>query len=660
MCGIAGIVRLRGPGGIDPDDLHRMTAAQRHRGPEESGVYVDDWAGLGHARLSIIDLPGGAQPIPNEDETLWVIANGEIFNYPELREELMAKGHAFRTASDTEVIVHAYEEHGPDCLHRFNGQFALAIWDARNRRLFLARDRVGIRPLHYAVTGDALLFASEIKALFATGCVERRLDPIAIDQVFTFWTTLPGRTAFENVRELPPGHYLTVTDGAVDRRRYWDIPFAPEGEYAPESDAAVRDRLLELVVDAIRVRLRADVPVGCYVSGGLDSSAVGALTVKHFNRDVRTFGIRFEDRRFDEGKCQQEAVEFLKVRHSEVRADDESIGASFPDTVRHCEKPLLRLAPVPLFLLSKRVHDEGFKVVLTGEGADEIFGGYDIFLEAKIRAFMARQPGSRRRPELLSRIYPDIFTDERTRRTLASFFGRGLDAVDSPLFSHMIRGENTSRIKTFFSDALRAAVAGYHAGDELIASLPPSFGRWPLLSKAQYLEMAVFMSNYLLSSQGDRVAMAHAVEIRMPYLDYRLVEFMGRVRPGLKIPGLRAKQVLRRTMHGLLPDSIVHRPKHPYRAPIHAPLLHTSAAGYVRDALSESSLKRAGLFDPGKAARLLQKLEAPGPCSEVDAMALAGLVSTQLLHDQFVERAPTPAGAPAAERVCVDRRSKDA
>ena len=656
MCGISGIVRLHDAGGISPDDLCRMIGAQQHRGPEEAGVYVDDWAGLGHARLSIIDLPGGLQPIPNEDGSLWVIANGEIFNYPELREELIRKGHTFRTGSDTEVIVHAFEDDGPSCLRRFNGQFAIAIWDSHRRRLFLARDRVGIRPLHYAVTSDALLFASEIKALFATGLLPRRIDPLAMDQSFTFWTTLSGRTAFEGVQELPPGHYLTVADGAVTRYRYWDIPFVAEDGYLREPDDAVCERMRELVVDAIRVRLRADVPVGCYVSGGLDSSAIAALTVKHFNRDVKTFGIRFEDQAFDEGAFQEQAVAFLKVRHSELRANDELIGLSFPETVWHCEKPLLRLAPVPLLLLSGRVHDEGFKVVLTGEGADEIFGGYDIFLEAKIRAFMARQPQSRFRHELLARIYPDIFTDARAKRTLAAFFGRGLDAVNSPFFSHMIRWDNTSRIKAFFSFDLRAAIGGYDATADLAGTLPAEFGTWGLLEKAQYLEMAVFMSNYLLSSQGDRVAMAHAVEIRMPYLDYRLVEFMARVRPGLKIAGIRAKHILRRTMHGLLPDAVVHRPKHPYRSPIHAPLLHTKARGYVRDLLSESVVRKAGLFDADKVARLVRKLEAPGACSEVDAMALAGLVSSQLLHEQYIGHFDPRADGVKA-RACIDRRT---
>ena len=373
------------------------------------------------------------------------------------------------------------------------------------RRLFLARDRVGIRPLHYAMADGVLLFASEIKALFAAGRLPRRLDPAALDQVFTFWTTLSGRTAFEGVRELPPGHYLVAEGGSVDVRRWWALPVERGDGHPAAPDGEVCEQLRELVKDAIRVRLRADVPVGCYVSGGLDSSAIGALTVQHFNRDVRTFGIRFEDRSFDEGKFQEQAVAFLKTRHAELRADDERIGLSFPDTVWHCEKPLLRLAPVPLYLLSGLVHDEGFKVVLTGEGADELFGGYDIFLEAKIRAFMARQPGSRFRHELFARIYPDIFTDARAKKTLAAFFGRGLDAVQAPFFSHMIRWENTSRIKTFFSGGLSSALAGCDAQAELASSLPADFGSWGLLARAQYLEMAVFMSNYLLSTQGDRV-----------------------------------------------------------------------------------------------------------------------------------------------------------
>ena len=267
MCGIAGIVNLREPRPIHLPLVEQMVGALDHRGPDGSGIYVDDWAALGHARLSIIDLAGGSQPIHNEDKSLWIVFNGEIFNYPELRADLTGRGHRFYTSTDTEVILHLYEEKGPSCLDDLNGQFAFAIWSPVSRELFLARDRVGILPLHYTVSGDTLSFASEIKSIFASPDVPRALDPIALDQIFTFWTTLPGRTAFRNVKELPPGHYLTVRNGRLTLSKYWDLPFFPPHEQLSIPPGELRERTLELLRDAVRIRLRADVAVGCYLSG---------------------------------------------------------------------------------------------------------------------------------------------------------------------------------------------------------------------------------------------------------------------------------------------------------------------------------------------------------------------------------------------------------
>ncbi|MBM4144165.1 MAG: asparagine synthase (glutamine-hydrolyzing) [Lentisphaerae bacterium] len=657
MCGIAGVFAPDKPELIAPARLARMIAALRHRGPDQCGMYLDDAAGLAHARLSIIDLRGGAQPIHNEDETLWITYNGEIFNYVELRAELVERGHRFYTTSDTEVLVHLFEDLGPRCLERLNGEFAFALWDARRRSLFLARDRPGIRPLYYCATGGALLFASEAKAIFTQAEARREIDPAALHQVFTFWTTLPGASMFAGVRELPPGHAMTVDASGARVARYWDVPFVPPEEQTAAAPGALREEALRLLQDAVRIRLRADVPVGSYVSGGLDSSGVTALVVRNKGRDVTTFGIRFAETAFDEGDHQRRAAAFLGTRHTEMPATNAAIAAALPDVVWHAEKALLRTAPVPLYLLSRRVREAGLKVVLTGEGADEVFGGYNIFREAKVRRFWARRPGSRARPRLLEKLYPYVFRDPRARATLGAFFGRGLDRPDDPLFSHIVRWENTARLKTFFSDAVRGAAdtaADYAA---VRASLPAGFDRWDYLAKAQYLEMMVFLGSYLLSSQGDRVAMAHAVEIRLPYLDCRLVELMSRVPPQWKIRGLNEKYLLKKVFEGILPPEIARREKQPYRAPIKAALLTPPAAERTLDALSGAALRRAGIFDERKVARLLAKLQNASEPGEFDNMALVGILTTQLLYERFVEGWRAPDGAQVKPDLMIDRRA---
>lgn len=657
MCGITGICHISGPGSVSPDVLKRMTGELSHRGPDGAGIYLDDRVGLGHARLSIIDLSGGAQPIHNEDDTLWIVFNGEIFNYPELRQDLAQRGHRFYTQTDTEVILHLYEDRGAACLDELNGQFAFAIWDVKRKELFLARDRVGILPLHYAVRGDAFIFASEIKALFAVPGVERAIDPVAMEQIFTFWTTLPGKTAFKNIREVPAGHFLKVSNGNVRLQRYWDLPFSPPEEQTAVSAGQLCSELSELIIDAVRIRLRADVPVGCYLSGGLDSSGITTIVRTRFNNNLRTFGIRFEERAFDESEHQQYMAAALRTAHTDVFAANAAIGASLGDVLWHCEKPILRTAPAPLYLLSRTVRQHDFKVVLTGEGADEVFGGYNIFREAKIRRFWARQPQSKSRPLLIRKLYPYIFDgDRRAGHFVRTFFGFGLSDTDNPFYSHVVRWNNTGKAKTFFSEGLRQAIGDYSCYDDLREQLPESFGRWDYLAKAQYLETALFMSTYLLSSQGDRMAMAHGIEIRPPYLDHRILEFTGRVPSKLKIKGLNEKHILKEVFRGHVPERILMRPKHPYRAPIRESLLmHMGAA--IGDYLSSGSLRDAGLFDPSKTALLINKLQKSQHASEVDNMALAGILSSQMIYDRFVRASFPRGGLPAAPNLVIDRRT---
>jgi asparagine synthase (glutamine-hydrolysing) len=651
MCGIAGAVGPSGETSIDAGLMRRMLGRLRHRGPDQFGVYVAEHGrrriGLGSARLSIIDLGGGQQPIGNEDGTMWIVLNGEIFNYLELREQLVALGHRFITDSDTEVILHLYEQYGPACLERLNGQFAVAIWDERREELFLARDRVGIRPLFYAQRGELLVFGSEIKSLLAHPALDATIDPVALEQIFTYWSPLAPRTAFRGISSLPPGHWMKIgRDGAMRINRYWQWTFPSAADRPAGSLDEATEQLRSHLADATRIRLRADVPVGAYLSGGLDSATVTALVPRCGDNHLETFSVAFTDENYDESPYQQQLAARLGSRHHVIRCDQADIGRVFPEVIRHTETPILRTAPAPLYLLSRLVHEHGFKVVLTGEGADEILAGYQIFKEAKVRRFWARQPESAWRPSLLRRLYGYVSdlagnSDAFLRR----FFGRGLDGAGGDTFSHEVRWTNTRRLNRMFSDELKNRIA---ADDDAAAgamapdtwnqlSLPDDFARFSPLAKAQYLEATIFLPEYLLSSQGDRVAMAHAVEGRFPFLDYRVVEFCNQLPPGWKLRGLCEKHILRRAAQGLVPSEVLNRPKQPYRAPIGAAFFPDGKPlDWVAEELSPAALTQTGYFNPVAVAMLVRKLERFGSLSETDEMALAGVLSTQLLHRTFV------------------------
>ncbi len=652
MCGIAGIFyrdRERKPA---EEDLLGMAAAMRHRGPDGYGLYRGPGAGLILARLSIIDIEGGWQPLPNEDETVWVVCNGEIFNYIELRADLEVRGHRFRTSSDVEVIVHLYEERGfPGVLDALNGQFAICVFDAAKRKAIMARDRVGVHPLHYAVKNDRLMFASEAKALFADPELPRRLDVAALDQVFTFWGPLPGRTLFQGVREVPPAHYVEwdLTNwGEGAPRRYWECGFERKPAGRDRSFDACSEELLDLLKGATRIRLRADVPVGAYLSGGLDSSSVASLIVHHMDSAVDTFSIGFEDAAYDEDSYQRQVADMLHVRHRRILCSHEDIAGAMARVVWHAERPLVRTAAVPMYLLSSLVRDSGYRVVVTGEGADEFLGGYDIFKEALIRAFWARDPDSKWRPQLLKRLYPYFRQSPgRAEFYLKAFFGKGLDNPNSAAFSHGTRWETTSAIKAFYSDKLENGATFDEQLKELARWLSPSFAAWHPLQRAQHVEIVTLLSQYLLSSQGDRVAMANSVEARFPFLDPDVIDFSNRLPPSYKITGLKEKAVLKRAMRGYLPDAVLRRSKQPYMAPDSESFFRGPKGNDVVEAfLSEDRVARDGLFDPGKVTRLKEKCRAGRTLGFKDNMAFVGILSTQIFCERFLNgfrRAEPPA-----------------
>jgi len=426
---------------------------------------------------------------------------------------------------------------------------------------------------------------------------------------------------------------------------YWQLSFSESGSTNRPIDEQAEE-LKELLHDATRIRLRADVPVGAYLSGGLDSTYITSVVKKSFNNKLRTFSVAFTDGRFDETLFQQKAVQALETDHSSILCTEKQIGEIFPQVVWHSEAPLLRTAPAPLYRLSKLVRENNFKVVLTGEGSDEIFAGYDIFKEDKVRRFWARQPDSKIRPMLFQKLYPDIFsaTDTRNRPFLENFFGKDLTQVDSPGYSHLIRWENTAHLHSFFSKEMQETIAGQQPfADRFAATLPADFNAWDPLSRAQYTEMSIFLSNYLLSSQGDRMAMANAVEGRYPFLDYRVVEFACKLHPHHRLHVLKEKYILRRSAADLIPPELAQRPKQPYRAPISRCFFGRDCdEDLVADHFSEDSVRRNGYFDPAKVTRLIQKCRKQNGSlsSERENMALVGILSTQLLHYMFIDEFP--------------------
>ncbi|MGE0465654.1 MAG: asparagine synthase (glutamine-hydrolyzing) [Steroidobacteraceae bacterium] len=644
MCGLAGIHFDDAAARPDPAMLRRMIAAIGHRGPDGDGFHDEPGVGLGHARLSIIDLAGGAQPIWNEERTIAIVYNGEVFNYPELRAELIAKGHRFTTTTDTECLVHLYEQEGDAFVERLNGQFAFALWDRNRRRLILCRDRAGILPLywcrvvHSQSTGSAVVFGSEIKALFVSGLVRPEPDPEGLDELWTFWAPVPPRTAFKGIEQLRPGEMIILSGSTITRRQYWRWEFPLAGDHRRAPLPGLTRELTELLGDATQIRLRADVPVGAYLSGGLDSSSLVALLSRSIAKSLHTFSIGFDDPGLDESAHQRAVADHLQTRHHHFQCTTPDIAATFPDAIRHTENPVLRTAPAPMRLLSRSVRQAGLKVVLTGEGADEVLGGYDIFKEAKVRQFWARNPGSPWRPLLLKRLYPYLdLTSAQGDAYLKEFFGQGLADPGDPFFSHQPRWTTTAQCKMFWSADFAASIQG-SALERLRAALPAEMPRWHPFNRAEYLEATTLLPSYLLSSQGDRMLMANSIEGRFPYLDHRLIAFANALHPDAKMRVLKEKQLLRQAMQEALPASILRRHKQPYRAPDAAAFLDERTPDYVNELTGPAALKRYGYFDPDKVGRLIAKLRRSKAPAVRDNMAFVGILSTQLWHSAFIER----------------------
>jgi asparagine synthase (glutamine-hydrolysing) len=632
MCGIAGI--------INTDRKNRQAIIERmlsriyYRGPDESGIYHSDKATIGNVRLSIIDLFGGQQPISDSSGRYWIVFNGEIFNYIELREDLESKGYSFKTKSDTEVLVQLYSVYGKNCLELLNGQFAFAIWDKLREELFLARDRVGIRPLFYHYQNNEFTFASEIKSIFENPRVERTISKKGLLQVFTYWTTITPATAFENIHELSPGHFLIWKADGIIIEKYWELTFSNRNNHRGLQECL--EEFDELLTSSIRIRLRADVEVAAYLSGGLDSCAMVSYIKAIEPKILNTFSIRFGERDFDESIYQEDAVSYFNTNHRSIICHSSDIASEYHKVVWHSEIPMIRTAPTPMMLLSRLVRENNIKVVITGEGADEMLAGYNIFKESEIRRFWAQYPDSKYRPLLITKLYPYIPQLKNANvNALKMFFGFKLDDTKNPLYSHLLRWNNSGHIIKFLSNDY--ILDGYDPKSEINKILPNGFENWGSLEKAQWLESSVFMSGYLLSTQGDRMGMASSVEGRYPFLDHRLIEYLTSVPSSYKLKGLREKYLLKQLVKERIPQTVLSRSKQAYRAPITSAFLSDSVNDYLNYMISDEYIKKVNIFDYQGVKSLIEKMRKNQYATEMENMALTAIISSQILNYQFID-----------------------
>lgn len=639
MCGIAGITHT---GHLSADLKTVMPAMIRqlnHRGPDAEGFIYLSHVAFAHSRLSIIDLEGGGQPMASQNGRFHLTFNGEIFNYLELRRELTGLGYSFSTQSDTETILVAYQAWGVDCLIRFNGQFAFALWDEVEKQLLLARDPVGICPLYFYQQGDSLLFASEIKALLPAIKNSLTIDSNSLDAIFTFWAKTPGRSIFKDIHEVKPGYFLQIKNGQIQSRQYWDFNF-PENfdSFDRRNEADLVSELKDRLISATKIRLRADVPVGAYLSGGLDSSVLASLINDYGDCSLRTFSLQFSEKALDESSYQQDLIQHINTKHSSEYIDPGVISENFHNCLWHIESPVLRTAPVPMGRLSRLVHNQNYRVVLTGEGADEILGGYDLFKETKIRRFWSKKPDSSWRPLLLKKLYPYLNLPSSGQATyLKNFFGEALEETNSPFFSHLPRWQTTSKAKMFFSDRVKSEV-GSSTLAQFQQQLPERFNKWHWFNQAQYLECKTLMAGYLLSSQGDRMLAMNSVEGRFPYLDPELIEFAGKLPPKLKMKVLNEKYLLKQAMLKRIPASIINRYKQPYRAPDVLALTQPKIPEWIEFLLSTSEIQRMDYFNAKSVSLLVKKARSERKLTNAESQALVGILSTQVIHHLFIDQ----------------------
>ena len=643
MCGIAGVLDLSGHLTVPDGVIRQMTRAIVHRGPDEEGYFERSGLALGSRRLSIVGLADGQQPISNEDRSVFVVYNGELFDYVERRAELESRGHRFRTHSDTEVIPHLWEESQERLFPKLHGQFAVALWDEKRRRLVLGRDRFGICPLYWTRQGDWLLFASEIKALLASGIVEPRPDLRGIDHIFTF-TALPGPiTCFEGVQLLPPGHFLEIeaagagNDTPVVRESvYWQMDFPDQGQERDETDPAILVKLFEdLMLQAVDQRLRADVPVGSYLSGGVDSSMIAALAFHLKGSAINTYTVQVKDPKLDELSAASMVARHIGLKPPNVQ----EFGATdvlntYPELIRAAEAPVIDTSCAALLQLARRVHSCGQKVVLTGEGADEWLVGYPWYKSAKIFSLLDLLPGlplsdHARRAYLSYKKVPQFPVAVR-KAVEESVAGPNawIDAYGLLALAKL----------RFYAEPLKEVREKNNAWAELQMPLERA-KRWHPLNRGVWIAARVTLAGHLLQAKGDRVAMHSSVEVRYPFLDDRVFEFLAALHPRWKLRGFRDKHLLRLLAERWLPQSVYRRRKVIFRAPLDSFHLEPEPK-FVAELMSEESLRRTGYFDVESVhhgRRAFRQLPAGSLPRLSIEMGLTAVVATQLWHHIFID-----------------------
>jgi asparagine synthase (glutamine-hydrolysing) len=647
MCGIAGILNLRG-NDLPPLDTAKILQTLRHRGPDDSGVFQSRGVFLGATRLAIIDPAMGKQPVQDEVGRYHLVMNGEIFDYGVLMKQLQDRGHRFRSHCDTEVVVHLVEESWSGIFDRIDGQYAIAAYDAQADRLLLARDRMGICPLFYAVVGEHLVFASEMKAIFATGLVKPEIAPRSLDAVLSFGCVPAPNAMFKGIRQLMPGRFLEVAGGAISERTYWDIPFNDAGQYPRKSIAQWSQEFRDVLHGACRRRLKADVPVGLYLSGGIDSSTLAAMTADAPGIAKRVFSIGFPEPGFDESAQTRRIADFLGIEMHLLNYEQKDLSRDLPRLIYHGESPLVSTESVPLMALS-HLASKHVKVVLTGEGSDETLGGYIYFHWDVFKALIGDGAMGRCLLKLanvwlrhnLGPVNPFLPSDDDARWA-QDLFGCYPGIM----------------LKFFYFRALRAMVCSRDSLDrqakahdgELLDLPRDRMRRWDPLNRTLYLSSRIFMTNHLLGSHGDRALMANSVEGRYPFLDRQVQEFMAAVPPGLKRRWRTDKYLLRKAMAHRLPAEVIRRHKKPFLAPFGTPFVGKDYTDQIRDLLSPRSLSEFGHFDPAKVHRIVAELTGlkdeialdPGETMRPNrqaihrtllGMALTFVVSTQILED---------------------------
>ena len=631
MCGIIGVLDLVGRRDFPAERLRAMAGAIAHRGPDDEYFHQEPGLGFGTRRLAIVDLAGGRQPLANEDETVWVSFNGELFDYPELRQELFARGHSLATRCDTEAWVHLYEEHGEGVFERARGQFGVALWDQRKRMLLLGRDRIGILPLYYTEVEGWLLWASEIKALLASGMVEARPEPRGVDHLFCFLSASQARTSFQGVRVIRPGHYLRVRDGRIEERRYWDLDFPDAGEERRLADPTpLVDELEHRLRRAVERRLRGDVPVVGYISGGLDSTVVLGLSTRQRGEPVPAFTIGLDRAGPDERASATESARALGAPLTMVTLNRARLASAFPDLMLACEGPVYDTSSGALLRLAEAVHQQGYKVALTGEGADEALAGYIWHKTQAGREWLVRHGGTRLLRLIRAGVLASLGGGQARRPPLMAT--RGVRVAQQDLFDFV----GQARL-TLYSREMWDRLGDHDPYDDLDLD-NPRMTRWHPLNQSLYVGYKVLLAGHMIISKADRIMMRSSVEGRYPFLDEDVVDFCAGLAPEYKLRGLTDKWLLRQVAARLLPRAIANRPKTMFRARLSRSFFSPERPAWVDQLLSPESIRATGYFDPRTVARERSaQVRWPRltPRRLIFDVALTSVVATQLWHHLF-------------------------